>query len=178
MKYSQIIVWLFFMLWLVIFFFLYNGDISSYTEDPIVSSWEINEYNDQLEQLLIKTGLSYSDIIQLAQTYEYLWYFGKSIVLYEDYLSSNTWWVAMYHNLWRLYEKFCYDSGFVRKFCKKSIYYYQYIIDSYNDKSYYKEIARIYVYLKNKKQAEASYEEYTKNTWLYDDLVLESINAL
>lgn len=143
-----------------------------------MSLWDQEVYATQLEELLAQTGQSYGEAINLAQAYEYLWFYGKSISVYEEYIAFNAWWLAMYHNLWRLYEKFCYEDAFVRRFCKKSIYYYLSIVDSYNDKSYYLDVARVYAYLNNKNKALLYYDEYMKATLLEDDLVLDLINGI
>ncbi len=102
-------------------------------------------------------------IVQRARLNRYLWNYGKSILIYEDFLKNNSWTMAVYNNIAILYDWICLYSGNVYiDYCNKADYYYNTLINKYNRFEYYKNLYEMWWKVKNTKKVEKYKNLYNK----------------
>ena len=165
---NSIIVSVLVLLILAIAYFVYNSKTS--LNDIYI--WSIFPPKDQevFEQKLWefewKELTGYIDVIDKARMYDYLWYPGKAIWVYQDFVKINTGeYIPVLTNIWHLYKKICEVNGKLnRPYCREAISSYEYLVDKYNSSNLYKDMTEVYLKLWNNKKAKKYYALYKKVT--------------
>lgn len=125
-------------------------------------------FEENLLEFEWKDTSVYTDIIEKARLYDYLWYPGKAILVYKDFQSISTWeYTAVLTNLAHLYKNVCEvnNDKLNRPYCREAINWYKYLIDKYGQTNLYKSITEVYLKMWNNKKAKKYYGLYKDITW-------------
>ncbi|HRX63957.1 MAG TPA: hypothetical protein P5060_02535 [Candidatus Absconditabacterales bacterium] len=168
MKKKNIIIIGILVLVIVVVYFIYNKKMP--LNDIYIGSTFPPEdqkvFEEQLSNFDLRELTGYTDVIDKARLYDYLGYPGKAILVYKDFISTDTGeYVAVLTNIGHLYKEVCEVNGKLnRSYCKEAINGYEYIISKYGNKNLYKGITEVYLKMGNDKKAKKYYKLYQDTT--------------
>lgn len=164
-----------------IFLYIFSYNKTMPLEDIYIKSTfpveEQEKFKQQLQAFSWKKITSYTDAIDKARLYSYLWYPGKALLVYKDFEKISTWeYISVINNIWHLYKDICVvEDKFNRSYCYEAIKYYKILIDKYNDYNLYQDISKVYLKLWNKKRAIENYKLYKRATNGWDSRLEEQL---
>ncbi len=140
-----------------------NTPLENIYIDSKFSTGDLEKFQIELEE--IEAIENYTWVVNWARKYDYLWYPGKAIIIYENWMETNEPYRAIYNNVGKLYAKVCEVEWKVnKKYCENALENFNILIETYNDGIYYLNISEVYRDLWLIEDAKENYKLYYQNT--------------